>query len=520
MELRSHQVDIINKTRQTIIEGNKRPLIFAPCSFGKTIVAADIANKCVEKGNKVLFVVHRRLLCLQTKEKFDKYGLHSSIIMAGYDTDFKAPIMITTHQTYTRRLMLDSPEANKFFHDASVIIVDECHLGISPSYKKIYSYYQDKIIIGLTGSPARSDQRGLGEVFNIIIQSIGIKELTDQGWLAPVRYFRADPPDLSNIDIVQGDYHKGQLQKKMNTEILVGDIFTNWLKLAENRPTIIFTSGVKHSIHVAEKFNKMGIPSAHLDAHTPHETRKQILSDFRMGKYTVISNCMLFTEGYDADFVSCICIARPTKSRVLWIQMAGRGQRIFDKKRDCLLLDFGGNIDRHGFLTDEVEWSLDGKEKAWKKVKKEKEEKKIQCRVCNFVFEGKNECPECGSPIKTFGKVIECVDAELKEVNEPKEKYSMLDKRLYWGMIKYWVAEKGKSEKMAYAKYKTRFGVWPDHSIRNCDPIPPDQKFLNLMKHDTIKYIKSKQKQEAQAKLDRGGELINEFQRNQTAING
>lgn len=495
MELRQHQSDIINQTRSEIINGNKRPLIFAPCSFGKTIVAAEIARLAVEKGNKVLFIVHRRLLATQSKEKFDMYGLHSSIIMAGYETDFTAPVMITTVQTYTRRLDLDNPEVNRFFHNASIIFTDEAHLGISPGYKKIYSFYEDKVIIGLTGSPARGDQRGLGEVFEKIIQSVGIKELTDQGWLAPVRYFSAPQPDLSDIKIVQGDYHKGQLQKKMNTELLVGDIFSNWLRLAENRPTIVFTSGVKHSKHVAEKFNKMGVPAAHLDAHSSHEEREEVLNKFRAGEYTVISNCMLFTEGYDADFVECIAIARPTKSVPLWIQMAGRGQRIFKNKKDCLLLDFGGNIERHGFLTDEIEWSLNGKEKAWKKVKKEKEVKKTQCQVCNFIFEGKSECPECGSPIKTHGKVIKCIDADLKEVNEPKEKYDMVTKRLWWGMFKGYALQKGYKEGWAYHKYKEKIGVAPASTFQNStEPIKPNQEFMNYIKYLNIKWAKSKQR--------------------------
>ena len=508
MELRKHQIELINKAREEIINGIKKLLVFAPCSFGKTIFAAEISRLAVEKGKKILFIVHRRLLCTQTKEKFDAYGLHNSIIMAGYETDFTAPVMITTVQTYTRRLDLDDPQVNKFFHDAKIIFTDEAHLGISPGYKKIYSFYENEVLIGLTGSPARGDQRGLGEVFEKIIASIGIQELTDQGWLAPVRYFAASAPDLSDVKIVQGDYHKGQLQKKMNTEILNGDIIDNWLRIAQNRPTIIFTSGVKHSINLAEKFNKVGIPTAHLDSHSTHEQREKVLYDFRQGVYTVITNCMLFTEGYDADFVGCIGIARATKSFPLWVQMAGRGQRIFDGKADCLLMDFGGNIERHGFLTDEVEWTLDGKEKAWHKVKKEREPVKIKCQACNFIFEGKTECPECGSPIKTYGKVIQCLDLDLQEVKEPKEKHTMLEKRLYWGMIQYWVREKGKSEKMAYAKYKTRFGVWPDNSIRYCEPIKPDQAFLNLMKHDIIKWVKGKKIAESQAKLDRGGELI------------
>ena len=143
MKLRQHQVSVIVDIRKAIASGFKRLLVFACCSFGKTLVAAEISRMAVEKGNKVLFLVHRRLLATQTKEKFDEYGLQNSIIMAGYETDFSAQVMTTTVQTYSRRLDLADPIANQFFHDAAIIFCDEAHLGISDQYTKIYSFYKD-----------------------------------------------------------------------------------------------------------------------------------------------------------------------------------------------------------------------------------------------------------------------------------------------------------------------------------------------------------------------------------------
>lgn len=493
MQLRSHQIDVINKARVEISGGNKKPLIFAPCSFGKTIVAAEIARLAVEKGNKVLFIVHRRLLALQTKEKFDSYGLKSSIIMAGYDTDFTAPVMITTYQTYTRRLRLGYHVYNQFFHDASVIFVDECHLGISSGYKEIYSYYEERVIIGLTGTPSRGDQRPLGDVFDCIVKSVGIKQLTKDGWLVPLRYFSADAPDLSDVKIVAGDYHKGQLQKTMMDKKLIGDVLENWLKLAEDRPTIVFSSGVKHSIYLQNRFQERGISCAHLESHSPHDERMRVLRKFRDGDIRVITNCQLFTEGYDADFVRCIAIARPTKSLPLWIQMVGRGQRIVDGKLDCYIMDFGGNIERHGLIEWDREWTLEGKDKAWSRPRKRDVDKLVKCRACHKVFSGASVCPDCGTPVMSFGRNILTVEAELEEL-ESKEKYTTAEKRQWYGMLKWYCQKKGYKEGWVAWKYKERFKVWPQ-GMKDTAPIVVDDKFLNWITYQNIKSAKRREKE-------------------------
>lgn len=502
MELRAHQETAIQKVRGSISDGHKRPILFAPCSFGKTICAASIASMAGQKGNKSLFVVHRRLLAIQTKEKFDQYGVHCSIIMSGYDTDFSALVMITTHQTYSRRLMLANPEINKFFHDAKVIFVDECHFGISPSYKKIYKYYEDRVIIGLTGSPARGDQRGLGEVFDDLVESAGIQDLTDQGFLAPIRYFAPSKIDLSKVPMLGGDFNRKALQKEMNTVKLNGDVLSNWLKQSEGRQTIVFTTGVKHSKALQIEFQNHGVSAAHLDAHSSDQEREAVLRKFRDGEITVVTNCQLFTEGYDADFVSCIVLARGTKSYPLYVQMCGRGQRTYPGKKDCILLDHGGNIDRFGFISDPVEWTLDGKEIAWKKPKRDKKDPKpIECEMCSHVFQAKPRCPNCGHELKDYGKRVAALDVDLVEVSKNKTKkreYTMSEKRDWWAQFEYERRRLGKSESWLRAQYRSKFGVW----YRGMDDVAPKEPSLevsNWLKYQRIKFAKSKKRQEATA---------------------
>ena len=171
--------------------------------------------------------------------------------------------------------------------------------------------------------------------------------------------------------------------------------------------------------------------------------------------------------------------------------MGGRGSRndIEGEKIDCLLIDHGGNYDLHGPLDEEIIWTLDDKEKAWsKKNKSDRIARPIKCSFCNLVFENLSECPDCGNPVKSFGRPVEVVKATLKEVGK---KATTADKRIYLGMLKYWVPlQKNPNPKRILGMFRGRYNVWPHHSYINVDPIKPDEVFLNYIKHERIKYAR------------------------------
>jgi superfamily II DNA or RNA helicase len=308
----------------------------------------------------------------------------------------------------------------------------------------------------------------------------------------PVRYFTPSTPNLEGIKTVAGDFDKKELGKRINTAKLVGDIYSNWSRICPDRATIIFATNVKHSISIAEAFSRNGVEIAHIDAKTPPEGRERALDALKSGKIQVVTNVGILCEGYDLPKASCIVLARPTQSLGLYIQMAGRGLRTAEMKQDCILIDHGGCVERHGLLEWSREWSLDGKKKAWKTADREQKEKgMLKCIACHCVFTGTDTCPDCGSQSKTFGKKVETKDADLEELN--KKKISIADKRIYLGMLKYWVNEKGYSSRMVTAKYKNKFGCWAHHSIADVAPITPDQKFINQMRHEQIKWAKRKE---------------------------
>jgi superfamily II DNA or RNA helicase len=492
--LRKNQEEVIQKARMSIARGNRKILIHAPTAFGKTVVAAAIVSLARDKSKETLFLANRRELIFQSYGKLTAGGNTAGVIMAGEKPDHSNDLQIASMQTYVRRMNLDERDLNQWFHDAKLIIVDEAHGAISPSYQKILKSYDDSVVtIGLTATPCRADGRGLGEYFDDIVSSDGVGKLIEDGFLVPPKYYVPSEPDLSKIRTIRGDYDQKELGERFDKPKLVGDVVSNWMKYAGGRQTIVFAVNVKHSIHLVEEFKANGIKAEHIDAKTPKEERAAILERLENGETQVVSNVGIIVEGYDCPSVSCIVLAVATKSLGKYIQMGGRGLRIFLNKFDCILIDHGGNVDSHGLLEWDREWTLDGKKKAWSKPKRENKKTVVTCRSCKLVFEGAAICPDCGTSVVSFGKHINTLDVDLKELKPTKA--TVADKRRFLGMLKYWVPrQKNSNHKRILGSFRGRYGVWPHSSYKDVSPIPPDQAFLNYMKHQAIKYRFSKNK--------------------------
>lgn len=493
--LRPYQDDLVDRLRSSITNGNKRIIVHAPTGAGKTVIAAHLISLASDLNSRVLFLANRRELIFQAVSTLRKHGVDGSIIMAGEDSNLNNSVQVASMQTYHRRISNDNENiASRWTHMADLIIVDECHGSIAPTYQEILDNYTDKVIIGLTATPCRGDGRGLGERYDEIISSVSIVSLIDDGYLVPPRYYVPSTPDLDAIKTVAGDYHKGELGKRVDQPKLIGDIYENWLKNAAERKTIIFATNVKHSLHIVEKFKRGGVEIEHIDAKTPKDERAEILHRLMNGDLQAISNVGILCEGFDFPAASCIVLARPTKSLGLYIQMSGRGLRISDGKQDCLIMDHSGCIENHGLLEWDREWSLDGKKKAWSERKLTKEDPPpITCDACHFVFERQSECPACGTPIKDYAKMVGTYDAELEELQALRDDQDeKVQRRRYYGMLKYYCRSKGWKKNAPDAKYRARYGVWPNQNdIGNVEEIIPDVAFLGRMKYEQIRFAKS-----------------------------
>lgn len=496
-ELRNYQTGAIVQLRDCVVNGLKKVIMVLPTGGGKSIIFGQIISNAIDKGKTVLWLVHRRNLVFQMRDVLQGFGIDCGLIMAGNDSDTKLPVQLCTIQTLSRRLQLADPFNNRFFIDADLVLIDEGHRSLSKTYMDLIELYQDKIIISCTATPTRSDGMGMGKVYEAIVNVAGVQELIDQKYLSPVRYFAAKAPDLKDVKIARGDYVVKELGKKMNKTKLNGDIVENWLKFGEDRQTIVFCVNVKHSIAICEEFIKRGVSAEHLDAKSGDDERNDVFQRMEDGDIKVICNVGLYQEGLDVPDVSCIVMARPTKSMVLWRQCCGRGLRISIGKEDCFIFDHGGVIEEHGFLEDEIEWSLSGKDVAWKKKRKSKSEPKpAKCRVCGEIFVGLKTCPRCNTELKRFGQKIETIDAELIELKKRKKnnrEFTVAEKRQFMGMLQFLEDKNNWNPGRKSHLYKSYFNVWPN-KYKGVGPIEPHGELGNLVKHVIIKSAKAYKK--------------------------
>lgn len=385
------------------------------------------------------------------------------------------PIQVASKDTLWARAV----RADKFpLPPADIIIVDECHHSASRTWMELLEKYPNAVVIGLTATPARGDGRGLDEIYDGMVQAISCRQLIEQGFLVPYKVFAPYRPDLKGVKISTGDYQRKQLEQRMDRVELVGDIVDNWHKLAEGRQTIVFASGVEHSIHLAEAFTRSGVPAMHLDGKTPVEDRDAIMHMVMSGDIQVLCNCDVCTEGTDLPPISCVVLARPTKSIVKYKQMVGRGMRPWQGKQDALLLDHAGCVYRHGFPDEDVPWTLSGKEKIDEVFQKAKKDGKVRepivCKVCHAVFSGKPECPNCGAMARQKrGKAVHTEDGLLTEVKrgetyEPTRE----EKQRFWHYCLGVTANRGQQLRIAATMFKKHFGEppWATNGMKNLPP--------------------------------------------------
>ncbi|MFA5266221.1 MAG: helicase-related protein, partial [Opitutaceae bacterium] len=239
-------------------------------------------------------------------------------------------------------------------------IVDEAHsCAGSEAYRELFSRNNNIPIIGLSATPF---SKGLGKhydsmcgpMFESIVVGATIPELIEGGFLVDVDIYAPSEPDLTGVKIVAGDYEEKGLGEAVDKPRLVGDIVSHYLRLANGKRTIVFATNVAHSQHIVATFQESGISARHVDGYMKEDERRPIIDAFKRGEFNVLSNCSLLAEGFDCPETEAIILARPTKSLIRYIQMAGRALRPHHSKDKALILDHSGTVRKLGFPTDEL----------------------------------------------------------------------------------------------------------------------------------------------------------------------
>lgn len=323
-------------------QGRLRTLLVLPTGTGKTIVFASVAADQVRAGDRVLILAHRGELLEQAADKLQRStGLVSAVEKAEstcLNSWFR--VVVGSVQTLQRPARLERFPRDYF----GTIIIDEAHHAITDGYRRILDYFEGAKVLGVTATPDRGDMRNLGEVFDSLAYEYKLTDAIKEGYLCKIMAQTIPLQlDISEVGFTSGDYSLGQLGTALDPYL--EQIAAEMAQRCKNRKTVVFLPLIKTSQKFRDLLNAKGLRAAEVNGQS--SDRKQVLADFDAGKYNVLCNSMLLTEGWDCPSVDCVVVLRPTKVRSLYSQMVGRGTRLAEGKTDLLLLDFLWMTDKH-----------------------------------------------------------------------------------------------------------------------------------------------------------------------------
>jgi DNA repair protein RadD len=495
-ELRPYQAEVAAEFERLVAQGKRRVIVVAPTGSGKTVIACAII---AATPRRALVISHRREIVKQTSDKLAAAGVAHGVIQAGDEKKLRplAAAQVASIQTLHARAIRSSTMPMPL---ADLVIIDEAHHACAVTYRKILEAYPDAIVLGLTATPCRGDGRGLGGIFETMIECPQVADLIIGGFLVKARVYAPVNPDLTGVRTVKGDYHESQLADRMDRDKLVGDIVTHWHKYGERRRTIAFACSVAHSIHIRDEFVKSGVHAEHLDGSTPKDERDAMLARLASGATDVIANCMVLTEGFDCPDIGCITLARPTKKMGLFRQMIGRGLRPADGKTDVVILDHSGAVFRHGLPEDHVEWTLDPDRHAKAPAHQARLEHKaaslIECTQCSALRLGGQPCPACGFLPRRPAQYVAHVEGELGLVTNGKARaqaYTNEEKARWYQMLIGEALHRGKKPGWAWYLFRDKFGHEPDRFWERI-AFTPTPEVSSFVRSRIIAFAKAKER--------------------------
>ena len=369
-ELRDYQQELLREAEAALEPPEARVMLQLPTGGGKTRIAAELLARWTGRGGKAAWLTHRAELSDQTCGVLNKAGVRATNTLT-WNIDDPAParnggVVILMAQTVSRRNYFEGVWDE--YGPEDLLIIDEAHHATAPGWERAICQWPGRVI-GLTATPWRLEKdRGFNHLFGCLIPGPQIKDMQSKGHLAKAEVLRPDASELisGGEPAYDGDYRQKEIEK-LNEDryVWTAGAFEYWKKHAQDRQTIVYAVTRDHARNLSSVFNDASVHAAVIlggppdKGGTPHETRTRLIKQFSEGKLQVLVNVAVATEGFDLPNASCVLIARPTLSLALYLQMVGRGLRPKSDGGDCLILDLGGNVERHGFPDDEHEWSLE-----------------------------------------------------------------------------------------------------------------------------------------------------------------
>lgn len=350
--LRPYQAEAVRRIRECLATDNSTLLVL-PTGTGKTRTGAEVVK---DWPGPVLWIAHRTELIDQARAALEEVcGELVSTEKAESRAD-GTRVVVASVQT----LKGDRLERFAQRHPWTLMAIDEAHHAPNETYRAIRRARADAKVFGLTATPDRSDERAMGQEFDSVASVYEIHDAIRDGYLCPIRVKQVmvGAIDLSGVSTVAGDLNQGELDAVMAAEEALHGMVApvgkgdSLIELSGSRRTIVFCTSVDMAHRMAEVINRYKPDAARaVDGTTAIDTRRQLLRDFDADRYQYLCNVGVLTEGYDSPGVACVAMARPTKSRALYAQCAGRGLRPLPGKTDCLLIDFVGNSGKHKLVS-------------------------------------------------------------------------------------------------------------------------------------------------------------------------
>jgi superfamily II DNA or RNA helicase len=446
-------------------------MLYGPTGCGKTALSVGLVLGARLKGKRVAFLANRIQLVEQASATFNRYGIAHGVIQGSNSRREYENVIVCSIQTVAKRGL----------PDVDFIVIDEAHgVAGSKEYRGVIEAFAGKPVIGLSASPFA---RGLGKdyeklggpLFERMVVAASIQELVADGYLVDCDIYAPGEPDMTGIKQIRNrfgemDYSDMDVGDAADKPELIGDIVKHWFKHARRTPTVVFASNIAHSKHIVEQFLGAGVAAEHIDCYDDTDERRAVLKRFESGETTIISNASLLAEGWDAPFCQTLILARPTRSLIRYIQMAGRVLRPSEGKTRALILDHSGSVKHLGFPTDDLPLELDNGKPKKASASKPKDRLPKACPACAYM-KISHICPACGfAPEKQ--NTVGTVDGELvRQTRGKKTKATMAEKQQFFSELLGLAAIRGYSQGRVSNIYREKFGVWPNGLDRNaCEP--------------------------------------------------
>ena len=468
--LDKRQVDAIKACRNEFKKGHKSVLLVAPTGCGKTVIAAGLADLLSKNGKKAGIIMSRRQLVFQTLDTLVEAKVPATVLMAdsGHQFDADATVAVISKETIEARRK-SSLKLQGWKPD--IWIVDEADVCISKQWQELFDLAPLKI--GLTATPCDGRGKGLGHLYDGMVEVGSYSQLIDDGRLVdvpPGKLFSPYRPDLTGIGSTGGDYSAKPLSQRMNSDQLVGDIVQEWIKHGEDRPALVCCVDQAHTVHVCAEFNRAGIPAEYVIDSTDQNEREDIFARTCSGENKIIVNCATLTRGFDLPELGCLILAKPTKRLRTYLQAVGRVLRSHPSKSDAIIIDHSGAVWEHGWCTQDRDWSLDSNLTAESRQTQRQaptERPERFCPQCSAIWKKGRICPSCGHAKSIKGQLTQMADGTLVPVTPKavrKARRALSDPQKDWTSILYRFGSRSCRYSQASAVFFRKHGMWPNEA--------------------------------------------------------